>query len=133
MTGRTWLGRAVNMTNDSDVMTPRERNKPASTYVRNTLPFELLFISCLFLCAVKSKLPTQDSKMNVLSMITTKTTVFALQAWDTTTANSSQPLVAADGFDRLMLLRVTFLEPAQVSAIDLSPLPVHVYGTAYRH
>jgi len=47
------------------------------------------------------------------------------------TANSSQPL-ADDDFDRPMLLRVTFLEPAQVWAIDHSLLLVHVCGTIYQ-
>jgi len=48
-----------------------------------------------------------------------------------TTANSSQSM-AADDFDRPMLLRVTFLEPAQVWVIDPSPLPVDVCGTIYQ-
>ena len=44
--------------------------------------------------------------------------------------NSSQPLAAGD-FDRLMLLPATFHEPAQLWAIDLSPLLVHICGTIY--
>jgi len=44
--------------------------------------------------------------------------------------NSSQPLAAGD-FDRLMLLRATFHEPAQLWAIDPSLLLVHICGTIY--
>jgi len=40
---------------------------------------------------------------------------------------SSQPL-AADDFDRLMLLPATFHEPAQLWAIDPSLLLVHICG-----
>jgi len=47
------------------------------------------------------------------------------------TVNSSQPLAAGD-FDRLMLLPATFHEPAQLWAIDPSPLLVHICGTIYR-
>jgi len=46
------------------------------------------------------------------------------------TANSSQPLADND-FDHPMLLRVTFLEPAQVWSIDPSLLLVDVCGTIY--
>jgi len=44
--------------------------------------------------------------------------------------NSSQPLAAGDS-DRLMLLPVTFYEPAQLWAIDPSLLLVHICGTIY--
>jgi len=44
--------------------------------------------------------------------------------------NSSQPLAAGD-FDRLTLLPATFHEPAQLWAIDPSPLLVHICGTIY--
>jgi len=46
------------------------------------------------------------------------------------TVNSSQPLAAGD-FDRLMLLPATFHEPAQLWAINPSPLLVHICGTIY--
>jgi len=48
------------------------------------------------------------------------------------TANSSQPL-ADDNFERPMLLRVIFPEPAQVWAIDPSLLLVHICGTLPVH
>jgi len=43
------------------------------------------------------------------------------------TANS----LAADDFDRPVLLLAAFLEPAHVWVMSPSPLPVHIYGTVY--
>jgi len=40
--------------------------------------------------------------------------------------------LANNDIDRPMLLRVTFLEPAQVWAIDPSLLLVHICGTIYQ-
>jgi len=57
--------------------------------------------------------------------------VIALLHFQRPPANSSQPL-ADDDFDRPMLLRVTFIEPAQVWSIDPSLLSVRVCRTIYQ-